>query len=517
MAGSMLIVLIRLYQRFLSPLLPPSCRFQPTCSDYAIQAIERFGALRGIWLFLKRISRCHPFNEGGLDPVPEQWTGWRLAVIYGCVLFFSQWSIGQVTDWKSATLEELLTPPKADTVALDIVNELRAILSSESESRTALERTRLYLRLAVAHHFLKQMDEAREAIAQAVKAGEPAVQSLIRYRTNSGQPDALIGELVQTVEASIAAGYLGAQIALFSDGAGSKAYIKALEAIEHLIPKTKNPKAPAVRLFFWDPKRKEVMGTDAYALVSEALDKEYRKGWNYHLFDGLVKLCGADPAFSHGLAVILLGLLIRLLMHPLTRRAMKSTWKMAALQPALQELQEKYRDSPQKLHSEMMKLYRAHGVSPLGGCLPLLIQMPFLIWVYYGVVHYRFQFAKAKFLWISNLALPDYPLFALYLASYFVSTWFFTTPTSDPTQKQQQMMMNVMFLVMFALFFSGFPSAFILYWFSSQVFSILENLYLKTQFKGDLLPVRVVAPSEDQPNSSEGKKKQPKKKAKSAK
>jgi putative membrane protein insertion efficiency factor len=62
--------LIRGYQRFISPLLPRSCRFQPTCSSYALTSVERFGVMRGGWLAIKRIARCHPFNEGGYDPVP---------------------------------------------------------------------------------------------------------------------------------------------------------------------------------------------------------------------------------------------------------------------------------------------------------------------------------------------------------------------------------------------------------------------------------------------------------------
>jgi hypothetical protein len=65
-----LIWLVRGYQLFLSPFLPPSCRFHPTCSQYALEALEKHGALRGVWLALRRVLRCHPWHPGGHDPVP---------------------------------------------------------------------------------------------------------------------------------------------------------------------------------------------------------------------------------------------------------------------------------------------------------------------------------------------------------------------------------------------------------------------------------------------------------------
>ena len=65
-----LVLLVRGYQVAISPLLPPACRYYPTCSQYAVEALERHGALRGSWLALRRILRCHPFRPGGYDPVP---------------------------------------------------------------------------------------------------------------------------------------------------------------------------------------------------------------------------------------------------------------------------------------------------------------------------------------------------------------------------------------------------------------------------------------------------------------
>jgi putative membrane protein insertion efficiency factor len=70
MVARVLILAVRGYQRFLSPLLPPSCRYVPSCSAYAVEALTRYGALKGSWLALRRLLRCHPFARGGYDPVP---------------------------------------------------------------------------------------------------------------------------------------------------------------------------------------------------------------------------------------------------------------------------------------------------------------------------------------------------------------------------------------------------------------------------------------------------------------
>ena len=78
----LLLLLLGAYRRLLSPMLPPRCRFLPSCSEYAVEAVERYGAARGSWLAVRRVARCHPFHPGGVDPVPDlapagsrRWTG----------------------------------------------------------------------------------------------------------------------------------------------------------------------------------------------------------------------------------------------------------------------------------------------------------------------------------------------------------------------------------------------------------------------------------------------------------
>lgn len=495
------LLLLSGYKRLISPLLPPACRFTPTCSEYAMEAIKRFGIWRGGWLALCRFLRCHPFHPSGYDPVPTEWKSpshkcktvrFWLPFLLVCLLI----PFAFATDWTKADFTELLKPPISKERAARDLTEVQTQLNLHQEKQ-GIGFARLKFREAVLLDTLNQTDEALAALDETVKA----YQQEIKGKRNGAQIPRDFQELAVT------AAYRKAQIIARLEGKDSRNVVKALEAIEHLLAVQGASalglgsfarETADLPLWVWDEQAKEVRRHDnAYTVISQELDSIYRKGLNYQLFDTLVRLCGGNLSYSHGLAVILLALLLRILMHPLNRKAMRSMWKMQALQPKMKDLQERYKDDPKKLNAEVMKLYREHGVNPLGGCLPMLLQFPVLIWVYYGVLHYRFQFAKASFLWIVSLAKPDYPLFVAYLISFFASSWFMTTPSQDPIQRQQQIMMNVIFVVIFAMFFHSFPSAFILYWLAFQAFYIVESLWLKRRHALELLPIREVKPTDE--------------------
>jgi YidC/Oxa1 family membrane protein insertase len=421
--------------------------------------------------------------------VPEEWSSKKTARIWLPFLILLLLPLmAAARDWTAASMVELLTPPKNVEQAAKEWTEIQGQLPLVQEKRDE-SFARLKLREAVVLVALKREEEAIQALNEVVSAYEQQIRKRQDHQVN----------LRTFKEIALAAAYYEAKLLEKRDGKNHRNTVKALERVERLLHFATGGAASYgtpvqdAPLWVWDEKEKEVRRYEsAYEVISDELDSIYRTGLNYQLFDALVNLCGRNPAYSYGLAVILLALLLRILMHPLNRKAMKSMWKMQALQPLIQDLQERYRDDPQRLNAEIWKLYREHGVNPLGGCLPLLLQLPVLFWVYYGVLHYRFQFAKASFLWIKNLAQPDYPLFALYLATFFASTFFMSTPTQDPTQRQQQILMNVMFVVMFAVFFHSFPAAFILYWLSFQVFYIGESLLMKRVYYREALPVREV-------------------------
>lgn len=237
--------------------------------------------------------------------------------------------------------------------------------------------------------------------------------------------------------------------------------------------------------------------------VGILLDKQNSQKLNYKIIDFLVKLTGSKPGFSYWFAIILIAVIVKIVLTPFFNAQMKSMKEMQKIQPKIKALQEKYKDNQQKLGQETMALYKEHGINPLSGCLPLLIQMPILFFLFYVIKSYEIQFAKGTFLWIGsslthhfslncfgqpgqvvwfcggNLAEADLILLIIYIASTFVSMKM-NTPAMDQQQADQQKMMSYMFPLMFAFLFAGFPSAFLLYW---LVFNIFQTVQQKLFYK----------------------------------
>lgn len=223
----------------------------------------------------------------------------------------------------------------------------------------------------------------------------------------------------------------------------------------------------------------------AYEAALRRLDEFYREYFSYKLLDALASMTGKDKRYSYGLAIIMLTLLVRVLLFPLNRKAYKSMRMLQKLQPEMQRLQKKYRNDPQRLNRELLELYRRHKVSPLSGCLPLLIQFPILIAVYWAVVYYKYQFLHASFLWIRSLAHPDFVLFGLYFVSLILSQRLMSkmSPPADPQQQQTQFLFSWLFPIMVLLFFWSFPAAFILYWLTFNITMTLEQYLIQKGLK----------------------------------
>jgi len=173
-----------------------------------------------------------------------------------------------------------------------------------------------------------------------------------------------------------------------------------------------------------------------------------------------------------GVAIILLTVLIKAAFYPLSAASYKSMAKMRKLAPRLQHLKERYGDDRQKLHEAMMKIYQEEKINPLGGCLPILVQIPVFIalyWVLLGAVELR----QAPFaLWIHDLSEPD-PFYVLPIVMAITSFIQVKLSPSSPDPVQQKVMMAMP--VIFSIMFLFFPAGLVLYWLVNNVLSILQQ------------------------------------------
>jgi YidC/Oxa1 family membrane protein insertase len=243
-------------------------------------------------------------------------------------------------------------------------------------------------------------------------------------------------------------------------------------------------------------------------VVGPRLDRINQSKPLYRVLDVLSAMTGRNPRYSCAIAVIIFAFLTRILLWPLTTKQLKSQRAMQRLQPQIKELQKQYRDDQKTFQQEVMQLYKREGTNPFSGCLPMLVQLPILWFVYSGIRQYIWQFHQSSFLWAKNLAAPDMPLFVMYVISMVVFqelSMRAQPPPSDPQQEQTQKMMKWMMPLMFFFFFRGFPAGFILYWLATNVIYTAQQLWF---MKVHPLPVeaddrRARAPQESQAASGD--------------
>jgi len=209
-------------------------------------------------------------------------------------------------------------------------------------------------------------------------------------------------------------------------------------------------------------------------------------------FHGIVKNWGA--------AIILLTFLINVVLYPLSLKSLKSIKEMQALQPKIDAIRATYKDNPQKLNREIMELYRKHKINPMGGCLPILLQMP-VFFALYKVLMRSIELRGAPFLWIKDLSQPDRLVVFNSRILFFgnelnilpllmAASMFFQQKISSPKRPkssatadqyaQQQRMMGIMMPLMFGILFYRLPSGLVLYWLTNTLLTMAEQgIFLK--------------------------------------
>lgn len=250
----------------------------------------------------------------------------------------------------------------------------------------------------------------------------------------------------------------------------------------------------ATFLDLYDVQNNNVFGLSGL-MLDEVLDSSSWLGWLQTLLRWVLQFFYRLIP-NYGVAIILLTILVKLLIQPISKKGMDSTAKMSALAPKVQELQTKYKDDPQTLNAAMAKLYKDEGISPMGSCLPMLIQFPIFI-ALYGLLSTHYELRGAMFIpgWIPDLSVPDtvftlpfnipflgngiHVLPIIYTASMIYSMK--VTQATSTQQTGQQGMMKFMTYGMPIIFFFilyNAPSGLILYWTVMNFISILQQMYV---------------------------------------
>lgn len=187
-------------------------------------------------------------------------------------------------------------------------------------------------------------------------------------------------------------------------------------------------------------------------------------------------ICG-----NWGLAIILLTISVKLVLYPLTLQSTRQMAAMQKLQPKLEALQKKHKDEPEKLQKETVELYRSEGVNPLGGCLPMLLQIPVFLALFFALTSPDFSKVLAgsggsgSFLWIKNLAKPDNTYILIFMIG--LTTYWSSITMPGGASKQQKSMLYIM-PAFIAVISVSFPAGVQLYWVAQNLLTIAQQVYI---------------------------------------
>ncbi len=263
--------------------------------------------------------------------------------------------------------------------------------------------------------------------------------------------------------------------------------------------------------FLGDPKRVEDSFTCYFGPLDMKALKEYGLGlertidlgklrfFSVYVLRLILWMNGFIP--NYGLIIIILSIMTKVLFYRLTHKSFKSMKDMQRLQPRLKALQEKYKDEKEKLNKETMKMYKEAGVNPLGGCLPLLFQMPVFI-ALFNVLRNTIELRGAPLgLWISDLSSPDvlfsfgvklpilgsnfHLLPILMGVAMFAQSKMGGSPTGQTGPASQTKMMTTMMPVVFTFLFYGMPSGLVLYWLINNILSIVQQYYVHKSIESE--------------------------------
>jgi YidC/Oxa1 family membrane protein insertase len=244
---------------------------------------------------------------------------------------------------------------------------------------------------------------------------------------------------------------------------------------------------------FFGPRSMKILGEVGHDL-SKAL--------NFGFFDIIAKPCvwlmnklyAVIP--NYGIAIIILTILIKLILWPLGSKSYKSMSEMKKIQPLMKEIREKYKSDKKKMNEEVMSLYRTYKINPLGGCLPMVVQLP-VFFALYRMLYQAIELRHAPFfLWIDDLSAPDrlgrlpidhipfmeppygIPVLTIIMGATMLLQQKMSPPMGDPTQAKMMMFMPLIFTVIFINFSSGL----VLYWLVNNILSISQQYYIQKKY-----------------------------------